>query len=71
MSPVIRTTSKPIDFRMWTASSASGFTVSAMAIKPHSSSDTGTAEKEIMVKEEEHSRIKVQKEMNFVKPLRA
>lgn len=56
---------------MWTASSASGFTVSAMAIKPHSSSDTGTAEKEIMVKEEEHSRIKVQKEMNFVKPLRA
>lgn len=30
---------------MWTASSASGFTVSAMAIKPHSSSNIGAAEK--------------------------
>lgn len=44
LSPVIRTTSKPMDFRMWTASSASGFTVSAMASKLHSWSNTGASE---------------------------
>lgn len=40
LSPVISTTSSPMLSRVWTASSASGFTVSAMAIIAHRVSTT-------------------------------